>query len=247
MLALVRTELLKLTTTRLPVGLCLAAPVLAWSAAVISLVRAGRDQNPSIGTTPAVLAALGGLSRTALIAMILGGLVIATESRHGTLTGTALRSPRRIRLATAKAITAVLIGAGMGVTAMAGVLLVTAAAGALAAPLLTADIAARCLGLLLTYPAYALIGLGVASMLPRFQTAALILPVAWVGALEPLVLTTYAHHVPAWSITGVSAAAADALDVTPLFPVWAGVLGLATCSGALWALGATHLIRSDIG
>ena len=59
--------------------------------------------------------------------------------------------------------------------------------GALPLELVNSDIALRVLGLVLTYPLYALLGAAVGALLNRTQPLAVILPIAWLLAVEGLV------------------------------------------------------------
>src|SRR4051794_13757795 len=103
MLTLIRTELLALRTTRLPWAL-LAGPVLLTAGLAASAVLdAGTNGAPSIGTAGAMLAVLDATGSGRLVILLLGVLAVTAEFRHGTVTGTFLQSPRRIRVLAAKA------------------------------------------------------------------------------------------------------------------------------------------------
>jgi ABC-2 family transporter len=246
MTALVRTELLKLTTTRTPWLLGAGAIALATASAVFTVAGAGRRQAPSIGTTGLVLDLLAGYGRGALVAMVLGTLVATTEYRHDTITSTLLCAPRRAQVAAAKALLVAGATAALGLLGLLAVLGVGLAGQAVTPALLSPHLAAHCLGLVAAYPAYGLLGLGVGMLLPRYDALAAILPAAWVLFLEDLLLGSFTRHLPEWTLTRVSAAAADALDLAPTLPVWAGFAGLAGYAVASWALGAAWFLRSDV-
>jgi hypothetical protein len=246
MSALVRTELLKLATTRSPRMLAAATIGLSAVMALASVAGAGRRQAPSIGTAGAVLKLLAGFGQGPLLVMVLGALVACTEHRHGTITATLLTTPRRIRLAAARAVAVGLVATALGVLGLLYALAIGVAAGAVGPGTAGQDLAIRCLGLLLAYPAFAVLGLGIGTLLPRFPAVAAILPAAWVLLLENLVLSSFTRHLPVWAISRVSEAAANADDVAPLLPVWAGVAGLIAYAGIGWVAGAVRLARSDI-
>jgi ABC-2 type transport system permease protein len=246
MMALVRTELSKLTTIRTPWLLGIGAIAFVAASAIYTVAGAGRREAPSIGTTGLALNLLAGYGRGSLLAMVLGTLVVTTEYRHGTITSSLLRTPHRGRLAVAKALLVTVVSTAIGVLGLLTALALGAVAGAMPATLLSPDLTARGLGLLLTYPAYGLIGLGIGTMLPRYDGLAAILPAAWVLFLEDFVLTLFTRHVPEWALTRVSAAASNAFDVAPVLPVWAGVAALVGYAAAAFALGAVRLIRSDV-
>lgn len=246
MAALVRTELLKLTTTRSPQLLAALTVGLAVATALASVAAAGRRQAPSIGTTGAVLKLLAGYGQGALLVMVLGALVAGTEYRHGTITATLLRAPRRVRLAAAQAAAVSLVATALGLLGLLASLAIGVAAGVLGPGTVGPDLAIRCTGLLLRYPAYAVLGLGIGTMLHRFPAVAAILPAAWVLVLEGLVLSSFARQLPVWVISRVSDAAANTADVAPLLPVGAGIAGLLAYAGIGWLAGAAVLARADI-
>src|SRR5687768_7319758 len=79
MLTLLRTEMLKLTTTRWPwilVAVTLAATAVQ---ALQPVYKSGRDGDPTLGTASAELAVLDALSRGALVALLLGVLMVTSE------------------------------------------------------------------------------------------------------------------------------------------------------------------------
>jgi ABC-2 type transport system permease protein len=243
---LLRTELLKLTTVRAPWLLATSTVILAAVSAVLSVAGAGQRQAPSIGTTGAVLALLGGYGHGALLAMMFGALAVTTEYRHGTVTSTLLRTPRRVRPAVARALLVAAVTTGTGLLGLLACFGVAVAAGALGPGLLTGDLALRVVGLLAAYPAYGLVGLGVGMALPRHHAATALLPAAWVLLLEDLVFGLLTDHVPVWAVSRVAAAAANSLDAAPLLPVWAGLTGVAGYALAACALGVARFSRSDV-
>jgi hypothetical protein len=246
MKALISTELLKLTTTRAPWILSTSAVVFSAAAALLSVFRSGRHSLASLGTTGAELNVLAGFSRGAVVALVLGAAAATAEFRHSTIAGAVLRSPRRARLASAKAAVVALVATVVGLIGLLVVLGIGLAAGAVSPALFTVDVAVRCAGLLLAYPAYGLIGLGVGMVIPRRHAVAAILPAAWILFLEALLLSFISRHPSPWGLNGVSAAAANALDVTPILPVWAGATALAGYALAACAGATVCLIRSDL-
>jgi hypothetical protein len=246
MLALVRTELSKLTTTRTPWVLGIGAVAIVAASTIYTVAGAGRREAPSVGTTALALNLFAGFGRGSLLAMVLGTLVATAEYRHGTITSSVLRTPHRVRLAVAKALLVTVVSTAVGVAGLLTVLALGTVGGALPATPLSPDLTAHGLGLLLTYPAYALIGLGVGTMLPRYDALALIFPAAWVLFLEDFVLTLGTREVPEWALTRVSAAASNTLDLAPVLPVWAGAAALVGYAAAAFGLGTVRLIRSDV-
>jgi hypothetical protein len=244
--ALVRTELLKLSTTTAPWLAWLAMPALAASGALRAVVGAGRRGAPSVGTSGAVEAALGGFGRGAVLALVLGAMLAVTEHRHGTLAGSLLRTPRRSRLAVAKACAAVAVASLAGLAALAMTVSVAAAGGVLAEPPVTRWLVVRCLGLLLAYPVFALLGLAAGMLLGRLPALALLLPAAWVLILEDLVLGSLIRQVPSWTLTRLADAAAHAPDVHPLLPAGSAAVLLAGWALASVAAATWWLARADV-
>jgi ABC-2 type transport system permease protein len=119
MTRLVRVELLKLRTVRLPAGLLITAAGLTALSACVEASQAGRP-----GGSVASLATAAGLSSVTtvttwamLLAAVLGVTVSSGEFRHATATLTYLATPARGRVLAAKAIAAALAGALFGLAA----------------------------------------------------------------------------------------------------------------------------------
>lgn len=100
---LVRIELLKLTSTRLPYGLLATAVVLTGLFTVIEATRAGTSGGPAALTGYAGQAAItaGGVW-SLILAAVLGAAVSSGEFRHHTATLTYLATPGRGRVLAAK-------------------------------------------------------------------------------------------------------------------------------------------------
>jgi hypothetical protein len=92
---------------------------------------------------------------------------------------------------------------------------------------------------------YGLIGVAAGALI-GYQPVAVLLPVAWALVLEDLAL----HMAPAWTVSwslgGVTAALANAGDVTGVLPMATGGAALLAYTLLLLALGAVRLARRDI-
>src|SRR5215204_1743128 len=168
---LVRTELLKLATIRGPWILTFVALALTTLLGVQPVLKAGRT-GPSIGTVGAELAVLDAMGRGAVVTLVIGVLIMTSEFRHQTVTASLLSSPRRPELINAKAVTATLVGLLFGAATMIIVVAIGTLSGAMQPNLINGDVALRGVGLLLTYPLYALIGVGTGALLARNQPLA---------------------------------------------------------------------------
>jgi ABC-2 type transport system permease protein len=243
---LVRTELLKLTTIRGP--LILTAVTLALTAllGVQPVLKAGQNGLPSIGTVGAELAVLDVMGRGAIAGLLIGVLITTLEFRHQTVTGSLLASPRRRELIAAKAVTAALAALLLGVADMVIVVSIGTIGGAMQVNLINGDVALRGVGLLLTYPLYALIGLGIGALLARNQPLAVLLPVLWLAWLESFALSAFGHRLALWSIGGTSAAMQNAGNLPQVLPIWLGAGVLLGYALIILISGAVRVFRADI-
>ncbi len=246
MIPLVRAELVKLATTRAPRALVIGTVVFVALAALRATADAGRRGAASIGTTGAALDLLDGYRVASVVAAVLGALVATGELRHGTLTSYLLRSPRRSHVVLAKGAAVSVLATATGLAGLVVVLAVGLGSGSLTSGVAIPDVGLPAAGLLLSYPAYGLLGLGLGLLLPRYQALVAVLPAVWLLLLEDLVLGSFTRPIPPWALSRVSASAASALDVHPLLPAWAGALALVGYALALCGAGAVRTHRLDI-
>jgi hypothetical protein len=243
-LTLVRTELAALGTIRGP-WLLVAASIIATAVpALMHVIDAGDRGAPSIGTAGAMLAVLDAAGNARIIALLLGVLTITAEFRHNTVTVMFLHLPRRSRVVLAKAATVVLVGVAVGVIDLAVALAVGVPSGAVPWSLLNGDIALHALGQALTYPLYALLGLGIGTLLIN-QPLAVVLPLTWLLVVEGLVVDLLPHGSDRWGLAGVTAALSYAPDGIVL-PMLVGGLTLAAYALLLSSLGTARVARCDI-
>jgi len=185
---LVRTELLKQRTTRVPlVGIC-AAPVVAGLITFAVLSYSGKQGNDPLG--PASLHQIIGAPADVItvIAAMLGVLGMAGEYRHQTITTTFLASPRRRDVVVAKLIAHSLIGLLMG-------LLSLAVSAAIAIPWLLANgidlrfdeaTARAAVGLLAATALYGALGVAIGAVTGN-QTTAAAAVLIWILAVEQII------------------------------------------------------------
>jgi ABC-2 type transport system permease protein len=113
---LIRTELLKLRTTRVSYGLLLTAAAITVMFASLEASGAGRRVNPlSSAAGQATVTTVTGVAM--ILAAVLGVIVTSGEFRHASATLTYLASPSRGRVLAAKAVAAAAAGAIFGVLA----------------------------------------------------------------------------------------------------------------------------------
>jgi ABC-2 type transport system permease protein len=243
MTALIRTELLRLRTTRAAWGLLVAAVLLvaAGSAAVLAgLGGVGAAPRGSVQLRDDLLH----VSAVGLFPVLLLGVVaVSGEFHHRTATSTFLVAPDRRRVLAAKAAAAALIGPAVALGLLALAYAIGAGAGAVG---LTVDgrlmgIAARSM---VVAALWALLGVAVGAAV-RHQTAAVALPLLWLLVVEQL--------LPAYGLTGLlpwlPGGATGALAGVPApgaLPFWAALLVLAGYILALLLPGARAIVRRDI-
>lgn len=245
MLILIQTELLKLRSTRWPMILGVIAVVGTALLALQPLLKAGHGA-PSIGTIGATLGVLDTMTRGALVGLAIGALVVTSEFRHSTITASLLQVPDRAKLIAAKAVAAVLVGLALGTACFAVVLLLGAFSGAFQPQLVNGDIALRAIGHLLTFPVYALLGVGIGALLHFNQPLAVVLPAIWLAGLEGLVLATLPSPVRTWSITSATAGLQNSGTVPMVLPVWLGAVALVAYGLILFGAGGLRVLRADI-
>lgn len=245
-LAFLRTELLKLSTTRMPWLVAASVPALTAVLALQPVIGAGRNGSPSVGTVGATLGVVDAMARGSLAVLVLGVLAVTSDFRHNTVVTSLLQAPNRVRLIGAKAAVAVLLGLALGTACVGVVTLVGVVTGALRLDLLNADIALRVLGLVTTYPLYALLGVAVGALLRGNQPLAILLPLAWLVGAEPLALSALPPVMSAWSLGGLTAALQNAGDLPFVLPIWSGAAALVAFTLLLLFAGAQHLNHHDI-
>ena len=183
--ALLRSELIKLTTTRTAYGLLVGAVAVVALAtfSTITSIEPPRLRGP-VHTQPFFLLASINL---ALFTLVLGIRSFTDEFRNGTVISTVLASPGRWRVLAAKAIgsagvAAVVAAAAEAVMVGLAVLLSSARGGSL---VVTASDWVAMAGLLAATAAWAVIGVGVGAVV-RHQVAAVVGGLIWILVVENL-------------------------------------------------------------
>ncbi|HET6187640.1 MAG TPA: hypothetical protein VFE59_11655 [Trebonia sp.] len=116
MTGLIRTELLKLRTTRVSYGLLLTAAAITVMFASLEASGAGRSVAPiSTAAGQATVTTVTGIGM--ILAAVLGVIVTSGEFRHASATLTYLACPNRGRVLAAKAMAAAAAGVVFGVLA----------------------------------------------------------------------------------------------------------------------------------
>jgi ABC-2 type transport system permease protein len=204
----IRSELLKLRTTRTFLGIVIATLALV---ALIAGAQAAADSFDR-GSTPGIdLLDVAGLAQP--FALVLGILAVSTEFRHGTITPTLLATPDRMRLMVAKLSAHVGAGLILGAVAygLAAVLMWTILPlRDIQIGLALGDGIEQVAGGVVCIALLAAIGVGVGAVI-RNQVGAVMGGLAWFFMIEPLLaaIPTVGEWIEDYGIGGAVAAVSD--------------------------------------
>ena len=251
MTALVRAELLKLRTVRLPLWLLVTTLALVALSVAATVLPAGADGAPLALEDPQLLArGVASASGGTLVLLVLGILLLTQEFRFGTATPSFLVSPRRWRVVVAKLAAVSLTGLLFAVLSVVFALAVSAAVLVARGDPLNLDrtVVEVLLGVGLCLLLYGPIGVGVGALI-RNQIAAVVAALVWTFVVEQL-LVTFLPEVGKWTPGGASTAVLQLGDLATtrgdLLPVWAGALLLVLYAVVLSVVGARLTISRDL-
>ena len=244
--ALIRAELLKLSTTRMFWGIALTTVALAPATVALAILQ----PQPAVPLDSAdgVRSVIAAASSGTLVLLVFGILITAGEFRHRTATSTFLITADRRKVVRAKL-------AAAGITAICLTILSSVVALAVALPWLSArgvrvgsysgQIAAAVGGAMLAGVVYGLVGVGFGAIV-RNQTAAITAALLWSTLGEGLLI----DHAPAmgrWLPGGASNALTGmATPHGSLLPMW-GAAVLFTGYGLAFAVaGLQTITRHDV-
>ena len=248
MTALVRSELLKVRTTRGWWAYLIVIVALVGIGTAAEVGSRSEDERSGLDFQLALVDLVGIAS---LLAIILGITIVTTEFRHGTITPTLLATPGRERVLAGKAIAGVLIAVFFAVLAFVVVVMVASVwvsidGGDL--QLVDSDVAERAGKTLLGVVLWLLMGVAIGSVV-HSQVAALVGTLVWLFLAETLLLGLFnlldiegaAEYLPFRALDGADGSGGgDLLDYGPALAVtlgWIVVLG---------ALGLARTRRRDI-
>jgi ABC-2 type transport system permease protein len=259
MIGLVKAELRKLFTTRLWWIMLLVMIVLVGVNLAFIIAFAGVSQNggpalPERDTMEWAQVAWSAGASGGIFVMILGVVMITSEYRYQTVTGTFLTTPRRERVIAAKLITGLLVG-----LLFALVLLVFEAVTVVPTVLLSGGefslsgtrIPQVSIGILASLALYGLFGIGLGALV-RNQIAGIVGAVVWAYVIESIFTAIPALHPVGKWLPGGAAQSLMSIDIdTGLgrpewLPAWGGALVL-VAYGLLFAVVASATtVRRDI-
>lgn len=261
MTGLVRSELLKVTSTRLWWGLALGAVVFTALQAGLTAgfagvePGAGQPPSPALDVPEAIRSVYltAAFTGTYLFAMVLGVTGMTGEYRHKTITPTFLFTPRRHRVVLAKMAAHLVVGLGYAVVGLLVAFVVGGAVLGLRDFPLGYDTDGLWRGVLLVAVAVALwtlLGIGIGNLVPN-QVAAIMLAVIVTFLVEPLVTfglrALDLDAVVKWLPGNASAALTSPGDAfLDYLDWWAGGLVLVGYALLLGGLGLLLSVRRDV-
>lgn len=265
MVGIVRSELLKIFTTRMWWGMAIGTLVAGGGFAALwawGLHSGGMAETADGRTLPVSDLMLarsvytGGVQIAYLLTLVIGVLCVGAEYRHKTISATLLATPKRWRVMLGKVVALLLVGVFYGLISLAG----SVGVGALmlngygvspfpAGIWRTLALALLVLGL------WALIGLGAGILIPN-QLAALLISVGFAWIVEPilgliLVFQSWGPAVAKFLPGMASSATTEAVDMTSgmgeRLSWWAAALVLAGYAAFMSGLGTWLTSRRDVG
>ena len=261
MTGLVRSELRKITSTRLWWGLLVGAVLFTVIQAAANAALAGTDPGPGqpptapLDTAEAIrtVYASSPFAGAYIFAMILGITGMTGEYRYQTITPTFLATPRRARVVGGKMVAHLLVGLAYGVASVLGALVVGGAIIAVRGFDLGygADRLWSSVGLaVVAVGLWTLLGIGIGTLI-RNQVAAVLAAVFVTFLVEPLATFILAANdldeVVKWLPTNASTAlTSPGTAFLDYLPWWGGGLVLLAYAAVLAAVGIRLNARRDI-
>jgi ABC-2 type transport system permease protein len=243
MIALVRSELLKLYWTRATWFFIAGAVLLAAVRVELVLASVGKVGSPLRDSPELRLTVLGVSGAGSLVVALLAVVLVTREFHYATWTSTLLITPSRRRVLLAKFVAAAVVGAVGGavlfaVAAFLGLISgdVTLGIDARLAQLLVAGLVAAAFWAWLCAALAALI---------RNQTIALLVPPVLMIVVGALLPAYRLNSLVPWTPDGAAAALAGA-EFAGALPVWAALAVLISYGLAASLAGLRRVQRSDV-
>lgn len=249
---LLRSELRKVTTTKLWWGMLLGSMGFAALGVVAQVATNGLKNNPAAPLSDPVTqrAVFSSAVSGYLFSAVVGIILITTEFRHFTSRPTFLIEPRRARVIVAKLLVAAGVGVVYGVGCVATAIAISLpwfAAKGVSIHWVGDGLVVTLVGAVFAIAVFALVGVGV-GVLVRSQVAAVIAALAYLFVAEPLLAVIPVVKEAYRFLPGAASAAlvgASRNQVT-LLTNWQGGLVLLGWGLLFAALGWLLTVRRDI-
>lgn len=246
MIALVRSELRKMATTRTNLGLLLGLVGLILFGVLAGAFSSESDLSLSENQRELV----GNGAFAAVFAAMIGLLAMTGEFRHGTISATFVFTPARMRVIAAKVVASLLVGVGFGVLG-AGIALASGVAmirGRGYDVLIDAgDVRRLLVGTIVMCALWAALGVGLGAVL-RNQVLAIVGLFTWVLVVEILVfqyLPGVGRYAPGAAGTAMTGDTVGSSSVHLLSSPAGGAV-LAAYAAAFMLAGALVIARRDV-
>jgi ABC-2 type transport system permease protein len=235
---LIGAEMLKLRTTRTG-GLFLVGVVVVVALAVTApSALVGQKHDPHTVVEGAAALAL-------TLILLLGMTMSAGDEQQGGVVNTLLVAPGRVRLVAAKGAAAAIIGAALALSAAVLSLGLELVYPAGATRLATQEVILTGVGIVLAGPLFALLGVGVGTIL-RSQPLAVGVSLVWLYAAEQLI-GQLSYPAYTWLPGGAREALLRHVSRShSIPPMWMGALLLASYALGASVLGAALLRRREL-
>jgi hypothetical protein len=264
MIAVLRSEWLKLRTTTIPWLLSAIALVITGLLILVYFVNHGDGgggpghsgsfgpPTPSVPHTVQQLRNLVGRGVNVYIfALLLGVLIITVEFRHKTVTTSFLTTPHRTRFVLGKILIAAITGAALAIVVLAGTVIgggiaLSAKGGSFSA--MAHQIGAVAPGMILVYALFAVLGVGVGSLLTN-QVAAIVVSLGWFLIVENIIegiWTGTTRWLPSGAAMAAASVSAGRGQNVDLFAWWQGSILILAYGLAFATFGSLLLAQRDI-
>jgi ABC-2 type transport system permease protein len=244
---IVRTELLKLRTTRLWWGLTLGVLGLSALGAILTLVFAGQEAGFTLNDEAQQRSLFGSAGFNSIFALVFGIIGMAGEYKQGTITPTFLASPRRWHVVLAKAVAYGLAGFLLGVVStalVAAISYVGLAIKDIDVIMPASEVFALLGGGTATATFYGVLGVAIGAVIPN-QIAALIAALVEQLIAEPLLFNFFPEQAR-FLVGGASSILSGSPNVGATLSLWVAAVVLAAWCVALLMLGSVVTESKDI-
>lgn len=252
MKSLVRSELIKLRSVRMPLWLLLTASGLVILLVLVT-VPSGNSSGDGLSLHDSdLLARVVGVSAAGawIVLVVLGILAFTQEFRFGTATSTFLTVPVRRRVLVAKALALAFTGlvfaaATVTLSVVLSAVIIDARGGTLA---WSGQLVAVVAGAVAVMALYGPIGVAIGALI-RNQIAAIVGALIWLLVVEGLLVTllpSIGRWMPGGATAGLLQEGRAATTHGALLPAWAGGLVLLAYAAIIGLLATTVALDRDL-